>query len=487
MFRAIARLTKHSVVYGTGYVLSRALMLFLLPVHTNFLSKAEYGIVTELYAFMAVGAIIYSLGLNTAELQFYITIPDIKSRKVFFSTAFKTTLMWSAVLFLLTFIGRATLSHIFFHDSSYSNLVLITSVIIILDIISLLGYNIYRAEQKPAVFAIIHLINVLVNVGFTFLFVVKNRMGVSGVFLSNLIASGISFGFLLPVMLKLLIKGFDLKALKRMLRFGLPFVPSILAIVFVNVIDRFFITNMLGLDAAGVYGAGYKLGMAINLIVIGFSYAWHPFYLSVAKDPKAKELFSAVLTYFLLICSGVFLLISFYAEDLVRLRIAGITFFGRDFWQATKVVPVVMLSYIAYGSVLIFQVGIYVKEKTKYLVLVSGTGALLNIAGNLILIKLMGIMGAAVSTFFSFATMAILSYIVSSKFLKIIYEFKRILHLCVVACFIYFAYGFTESYLSSFAGVTLFVLYYIVLFLTKFFSARERSKVKQIVARLWQG
>jgi len=485
MFRAMLRLVKHSAIYGTGYVLSRALMFFLLPIHTNFMTKAQYGVVTELYAFMAVGAIIYSLGLNNAEIQFYITDSDREKRKRLVSTAFYITFIWTLFLSLIIFFGRTFLSGLFFHSKEYGSLVSITALIMVFDVVSLLGYNIYRAEQKSQFFILIHFLQVAVIVVFTFLFVVKYRMGPRGVFLANLIGSGTAFLFLLPVLSGFFIKTIDLKLLKRMLSFGLPFIPAIIGLVLINVVDRFFITRMLGLEAAGIYGAGYKLGMTINLIVIGFSYAWHPFYLSVSKEPESKELFSTVLTYFLLLCAIVFLVISFYLNDIVRFKISGITFFGRNFWDSTVIVPIVMLSYIMYGCVMIFQAGIYINEKTRYLVLISGIGAAANIIGNIILIRIFGITGAAIATFFSFAIMAVLSYIISDKFLKIKYDFIRILHLIMAAAAVYFSYKYFKIDFGRLTGIVFVLLFLLVLIVTGFFSVKEREKVRHILARLW--
>ena len=486
MFKAMLRLIKHSAVYGTGYVLSRALMFFLLPVHTNFLSKAEYGVVTQLYAFIGIGAILYSLGLNTAEIQFYIREQDGKKRKELFSTAFYTTLVWSLCLSALLVVFRMKLSVLFFHDGLYRNLLPLAACILCFDVMALLGYNVQRAEEKSSAYALIHILHVAVNVACTFLFVVKHTMGPEGVFLANCIASAAAFISLSPVIRRLLVKMFSPSVLKRMLLFGLPFVPSILCLVLINVIDRFFITHMLGLEAAGIYGAGYKLGMIINLIVVGFSYAWHPFYLSMADDPKAKKLFGTVLTSFLLLCTVVFLLVTFNLNSIIRFSIGGITFFGKEFWDASAVVPVILLSYIVYGSVLIFQTGIYLKEKTTCLMLISGSGAVINIAGNAVLIGRLGIMGAAVSTFFSFATMAVMSYIIAQRYLRVVYNFPRIVHMTVPAAALYGLYAADLVHVGPWYGIVLVAGYLLILLITGFFSREEIRSIQMVLARLWQ-
>ena len=101
MFKAILRLTKQSFIYGMGQVLSKAIVVILLPIHTNKLTTNEYGVFNILLLFMGLLAIVYSFGLNTAFLQFYMIEPDKKNKNKYFSTAFLATVV---IVFLLSLI-----------------------------------------------------------------------------------------------------------------------------------------------------------------------------------------------------------------------------------------------------------------------------------------------------------------------------------------------------------------------------------------------
>ncbi len=103
MLKAILRLTKQSLIYGIGQVLSKAIIIILLPVHTNKLSTDEYGVFNILLLFIGLMAIVYSFGLNTAFLQFYMKEPDKKNKDKYFATAFLATFVLVLVLSLFIY------------------------------------------------------------------------------------------------------------------------------------------------------------------------------------------------------------------------------------------------------------------------------------------------------------------------------------------------------------------------------------------------
>ena len=109
MFKAILRLTKQSLIYGIGQVLSKAIVIILLPVHTNKLTTDEYGIFNILLLFVGFMAIVYSFGLNTAFLQFFMIEPEKDKRDKYFSTAFIATFAIVIVLSLIIYSYKATI------------------------------------------------------------------------------------------------------------------------------------------------------------------------------------------------------------------------------------------------------------------------------------------------------------------------------------------------------------------------------------------
>ncbi len=482
--KSIVKLTRHSAIYGVGHVITKSLSILLLPVHTNYVNKFEYGIATQLFAFLAIASIIYSYGLNTACLQYYIQEPDEEKKNRFFSTAFFSTIFTSITLSAILFIFQNPVAKLLFESVDFSHLIVFSLGILTFDALVLLSFNILRAEEKSASFAFFSVMNVGLNLIFNVIFVARWQMGVRGIFLANIFSSVLIFLFLLPVTLKHLKHGISLNLLNKMLQFGLPFIPATMSVVLMNSIDKIFVKEFIGMEASADYGAGYKLGLIVKMFINGFQFAWIPFFISTAKQENAKEIFSKILTYFSLICSVIFLAVTFYINQIVRIRIFGLTIFGEQYWGSTVIVPFIVLAYIAYGLYLNFLVGIYLKEKTKLLVLITGSGAVVNIIGNFILIPMFDIMGAAYSTIISFVFMAIFIYFLSRKYYPIDYEFGKLLKILLFSAVIYSIYSYINLPFVYLTKILLLLSYIVLLYFSGFFETNEINSLKQYIKKI---
>ena len=192
-------------------------------------------------------------------------------------------------------------------------------------------------------------------------------------------------------------------------------------------IDVPIVTALTDYATVGLYRANYKLGIFMMLVVQMFNYAWQPFFLTNAKEKNAKEIFSKVLTLFVLFAGFIWLFLTVIIDDIVHIHLpGGRTLIGADFVDGFYIVPVILLAYVFHGMYYNFTAGLYIKEKTSYFPWVTGVGAIVNVAVNYALIPLYGIMGAAIATLASYVVMAAGLYFSSSKFYKINYEWGKI-------------------------------------------------------------
>jgi O-antigen/teichoic acid export membrane protein len=251
-------------------------------------------------------------------------------------------------------------------------------------------------------------------------------MGIEAVFISNLAASLFTFLLLIPSLLKLLNFSFSFSIFKRMLKFGLPYLPAGLGSVLIQVIDRPIMEHLTDLTTLGIYQANHKLGIFMMLFVSMFQYAWQPFFMQEAKSEEAKKIFSKVLTYFTFAASIILIILTLFIDNIIRLEIFGRTIIGPDYWSGVVVVPVILFAYIFNGMYVVFTAGVYIKEKSIYVPLITGAGAVVNIISNFILIPVLGMMGAALSVLASYIVMASGLYFVTQKFYNVDYENKKI-------------------------------------------------------------
>ncbi len=442
MFDKIKNLSKDTLIYGTNTIIGRFLGFFLVPFYTNKFLPEEYGIITVIYSYIAILNVFFSIGLESGFMKFAST-KEVGSEKENFSTPYFIVLLNSLILSFLIFLFSSELTYVFQISIKYGYLIKYSAVILFFDTIVLIPFALLRLKNKAKSFAGIKITNIVLNVLLNIVLISLFNFGIEAVFVSNLAASIVTFLMLLPLLKKNFSFSLNKDLLKELLKFSLPWIPAGIAANLVQIIDRPILKYLTDDKIVGIYTANYKLGIFMMLVVSMFEFAWRPFFLNNASDRDAKKIFSKVLTYFILFSSIVFLCISFFIEDIVKTDLPfGIHLIGKAYWEGLEIVPVILFAYILYGVYINFMAGIYIEKKTKYLPLITGAGALANIVSNFILIPLYSYMGAAISTLISYAVMMTGIYIVSQKFYRIKYEYKKIfltiLLLAMVTAFYFF-------------------------------------------------
>ena len=198
---------------------------------------------------------------------------------------------------------------------------------------------------------------------------------------------------------------FDFDLFKKMTSFAMPFLPSALLFVVIGFSDRWFIKYYLTLHDVGLYGAGYKLGSIMSLIVTGFSLNWQPYYLK--KNHNNDNEFGKIGSLVIVCLVVVLTLLSVSAPSIVRLSWNQHYLIGKEFWDCVSIVPWVALGYFFYGIYVLQMPALFIKNKQNWSVCFWVLGAAFNIVGNIILVPRFGIVGAAISTSISYCVMMV--------------------------------------------------------------------------------
>ncbi|HSD64490.1 MAG TPA: oligosaccharide flippase family protein, partial [Ignavibacteriaceae bacterium] len=425
IFDKLKELSKDTGIYGISTMVGRFLTFLLVPFYTHIFSEATFGIYTNFYSFIMIFNIFFIYGMDAAYLKF-AGIQKSGDEKDNFSTPYLSVFVVGIVLSLLIIAFRKLVYSGFDLPFDSLNLIYYVVPIMFIDAIAVIPFLQLRLERKAKTFAAFKLINIFVNVALNLFLILKLKWGIEAVFVSNLAASLVSFILTFPVVLKKLKFRMNFVLLKRLLKFGIPYLPAALASMMVQGIDKPILSHLTDLSTTGIYGANYKLGIFMMLFVNMFQYAWQPFFLQNAQEKNAKALFSKVMTYFTIAASLILVLISLFIGDIVRINFFGHTIIQKDFWVGLDIVPVILFGYMFNGLYVIFTAGIFIEEKSIYVPFITGLGALINIGVNFMLIPPMGMMGAALATLAAYFAMAISLYIVTQKFYKIEYELFKL-------------------------------------------------------------
>ncbi len=486
MLEKLKRLGTETAIYGISTVLGRFLNFLLIPFYTNVLLTSDYGVVAYLFAFMAFLNVVYGYGMESAFFKYASTL-ELGNRKQTFSTPFVSVLFTSFLFSLLIDFSSPKIASVLEIGSGSAILVQLAAWIIFFDAISVIPFASLRLDHKPVRFALIRLTSVVVNVSLIVVLLLHFHLGIIGIFVSGLISTVLTFLLLLPTIFRNFSFEYLLSIHKGLLRFGLPYLPTGLSWMVIQVIDRPILRSLTDESTVGIYQASYKLGIFMLLLVNMFDYAWRPFFLANAKEADAKAMFSRVLTYFALASAIVVMVLSLFIEDVVKVQFFGRYIIHPNYWEGLGIVPVILLAHVFSGVYIIFTPGIYIEKKTYHLPYIVGIGAAINVISNYALIPVLGMMGAAYSTLFSYFAMAVALYLVVQRFYRVDYEFERLakiaLSLAVVMILFYTGKYFLSDQLFFLLKFVLLLGFLSLMSLFKFFEREERKFFKTLLAR----
>lgn len=456
--KQIRNLAGQTAIYGLSSIAGRFLNYLLVPLHTAVFIPLQFGIITEMYAYVAFLVVLLTYGMETAFFR-YSSKEGFDKGTVFSTTLFSLFGSTAVFIFLATLFSQPIADWLRYSD--YPEYVVWFAIIVGLDAVSSIPLAKLRAENKAEKFAFVNIANVAVNIGLNIFFLwyclpqyekgVHNfivdtfynpEIGVGYVFISNLAASIVKFFLLAPVMFdaRLEMNG---RLLRQMLWYGFPLLVAGLAGIVNETIDRIMLKRMLiddlgeaeTLTQLGIYGACYKISIIITLFIQAFRYAAEPFFFSQEKEKNAREIYAKVMNYFTIICFVVFLAVMFYL-DFIKHFIR-----NEEFWQGLGVVPILLFANICLGIYYNLSIWYKLTGKTQFGAYISVFGAAVTIAFNYFTIPVWGYMGAAWATLICYVSMVLVSYYFGQKNYRVPYQMKNF--------FVYFGSSLLLYYLST--------------------------------------
>src|SRR5437763_4029992 len=295
----IKRLLSQSLIYGLGGLISRVLSVLLLPLYTSYLHGRDYGRVETLTALSAVLVVVLRLGISSAFFRYYFDSPELEHRVRVVRTSFWFT-MGSATLGLAAgWIAAQPIADALSLGHGQAWLVRAAFV----GLWAQMNYeqltSLFRVEERPILFTFATLANLLVTVGATVVLVVHFHERALGVVVGNWIGTLSVYLVLLGYRRYQLGLQFDRRLFREMNRFGLPLVPSQLALWALAFSDRFFIAKFKSQTEVGHYSVGVRVASAALLLLAAFRLAWPAFAYSIEDEDEAKRTYGFVLTYLL--------------------------------------------------------------------------------------------------------------------------------------------------------------------------------------------
>ncbi len=480
-------LFKQTFIYGLATVLPRMLSFLLVPLYTSeavLANPAEYGKISVIFSYFVLFNVILAYGMETAFFRFFNKEED-KDKVV--STSSLSLIISSFGFFVLALIFQNQIASIIDIDVKYINLVI---WILLLDALVIIPFAWLRANEKPMRYAIIKILNVIINIGLNLFFLLalkdlakggglfesiyKPNFEISYIFIANLVASAVT----LLVMLSFYVKInyiFDKRLWKLMMRYAMPILIAGVAFSINETFDRILLKELLPPNVAeseiGMYSACYKLALFMTLFATAYRLGIEPYFFSHAKTNNPQKNYAHILEFFVAFGSIILLAVVVFADAIKPFIIR-----SEAYWEAMWILPIILLANFYLGIYHNLSVWYKITDRTKFGAYISVVGALVTLIINFMFIETYSYKASAVATLVAYASMMLLSFYFGRKYYPIPYNLKKIgLYIFLSAGLsMLFFYQYRENYVIGIAMLIVFLGLVVML---------EKNQLKQFLKK----
>lgn len=441
----INKLAGQTVLYGLSSVVPKFLNYLLVPFHTIIaFQPAQYGVVTELYAYFTFLNILLTYGMETGFFRFSSQEGSARVFGTSFLSLFFSSLLFMAAGILFSENLAAGLDY-----EGHANYFIWFALILGFDAMSAIPFALFRQQNRPLRFSFYKIFNVAVNLFFNLFFLwyapahqekewiswfYRPDWGVEYVFLSNLLASALVFLLLIPDILRQQLT-FNGMIWRRMIRYSLPLMAGGLVGCINETLDRILLRHLLPdsvdpMAQLGIYGANVKMAVLMTLFIQMFRYAAEPFFFSQMNKADAKENMALVMKYFVLAGLLLFLGVALYI-DIFKY------FVGRAYWSGLGVVPILLLANLFLGIYFNLSIWFKINNMTQFGFYMASIGAAITLLVNFLFVPLYGYVASAWAHLLCYIIVSVITLLLGNRFYPIPYPLKRMAGYFAVALGVY--------------------------------------------------
>ena len=431
---SLKSLAKDTAIYGLSSIIGRFLNYLLVPIHTSAMSAQSggYGVVTNVYAWVALVLVILTCGMETGFFRFTNNGKDEPMRV--YSTSLLFVSMGASVFLLLGLLFLAPIAG-WMGYSEHPWYVGMMMIVVTMDAIQAIPFAFLRYQKKAIRFASLKLLFIFLSITLNLIYYKGLKGSDAGAaFAINLICTSLIMVCLLPQFTGFNYV-FDKEMFRRMFRYCLPLLVLGIAGILNQVADKIIFPKVYpdeaeGIVQLGIYGAAVKIAMIMAMLTQAFRYAYEPFVFGKSQDKDNKEVYAEAMKFFIIFTLLAYLAVMFYL-DILRYII------GRDYWSGLDVVPIVMMAEIFMG--IYFNLSFWYKliDETKWGAYFSLIGCVVLVGINVLFIPRFSYHACAWAGFAGYGTAMLLSYFMGQKKFPIKYPLRSIAGYVLLAAILY--------------------------------------------------
>jgi O-antigen/teichoic acid export membrane protein len=452
---SLLTLVHDSSVYLIGSAINGLGTLLLIPLYIHYLDPAQFGIYALIDITVIVIVGVTQLGYGVSYLKWFAEIEDVGRPKLL-----GTVLVSSAVAALF---GGAALVALLVNPIGQiwlqtPNLGFLWTLLPIIVLENLEGhlFNNLRARRRPVAYAISSGISIASLVMISLWLVAIKQEGIAGVFLGRLLADLVTVAILAGLSMRHIKLSFQWQLVKPMVRFGAPVVWGAIAVLLLDASGRFFLSHYSTLEQVGFYSAGIKVsGMMRTLFVVPFAMAWGGLMFQIARWPKARIIYSKVFEYVLVGATLLALGTLLFAPALFHILTTP------AYSEAIQVFPLLLLVQVCTVVQYPASIGLYLKDKTKFFILIYTISIVVTLALNWVLVPIMGMQGAGIALAGGWLVIVGLELLIGGRYYPLQINWKALMLACAIFLAIFVIGQYTAQGITL-KDITLQIFYFTI-------------------------
>ncbi len=413
LWQNITQLVKDSATYGLVDFAGKSLALITVPIFTRVFAPQDYGVMSLLGMILGLAWPVLQMGMDCGVQLYFYREKDVEKRNGIIFSGLMFIVVWATFFSIVLILLNKPIAHILFGDTSHSKLVILVLVIAYLSCFVNYCKYLLRLGMEAWKFVWVTIAYNFLGVGIGLYLVLVPKLGIPGIYWGQLCSCFVALFLLMLWTRKYFSFSFSVTAVGKLLKVGIPYVPTALIYTFATYVDKICLSRMATLSEVGIYAVAMKLSNTISVLRGMFQMAWDPIQLKIYYDNEDyQRTYKAVM-------SGTLFLFCFAAVFITSIRREALRVFAAgEYFGAHAAVGPLCLAEAMRGCYAVALIGISITMKTYWMLIFSIISLIVNVLLNLVLIPVIGIAGAAIATSMSIALAAVLAYIATQRLVE---------------------------------------------------------------------
>jgi O-antigen/teichoic acid export membrane protein len=465
---------KHGGYYLVASLATGALAFISIPIYTRLLSTEDYGIISIFLGLVSITASLMAFSADRSVSRYYFDQKDELDFKRFVGTS-------STLSFVFFFINAFVL---FLFADEFGKLVGLSKEVVYLiipisgiNIIGLTFEQIYGPLKRSKEVAISSILRVCLGFAFSVaLIYLFKKDKFYGQILGQILA-GLCIVFFWIRLIKPFFKwSFDTAYIKYIFTYSVPLIPYALSGVIIEQFGKIAIGSSQSISQAGFYSLALTVSSIVNIVIGVTHQAWNPYYFEYMNFKNYNQLdkdFIKIFKLTILVAFGV----ACFGNEI------GLLLAKREFSESLYLIPIFTIGYVFSQLSFAYIRNFGYTKKTQYMSITILASGICNVLLNVILIKSLGELGAAISFVLSYIIMTVLAWLINTYFVKLHSTSWKLLLIPLLSVFPFYVSLYFIFRLESFL-LQLIIKGLLVVFLSIIIFWVERKSILLLILKI---